>query len=62
METKPFKVMEWLRSIRDEHYEEQKTQPWQDDNNNISQIAKKTNQRIEQIKQEDKIQHNKNED
>ncbi len=52
METKPYKVMEWLRAIRDEHFEQIKNQSWQEDHQTISDTAKRTVEKIERIRNE----------
>jgi len=50
METKEFKVIEWLRKIRDEHYEESKNKTWEEDRREISDAAADTMKTIEVIR------------
>ncbi|MEW6238852.1 MAG: hypothetical protein AB1656_26000 [Candidatus Omnitrophota bacterium] len=50
METKEFKGMEWLRKIRDEHYEETKNKTWEEDHQEISHAAADMVKSIEEIR------------
>lgn len=54
MGTKPFKVMDWLCSIRDEHYESLQDKALEDDLQDISSIAETSLSKIRAFKSNNK--------
>ena len=55
MKTERFKVLEWLRKIRDEHYEAAKSKTWEEDRKEISDKAKEMTERIQKRKAEKEV-------
>jgi hypothetical protein len=52
MKTERFKVLEWLRTIRDEHYEAAKNKTWEEDRNEISAKAREMMEEVRARKAE----------
>jgi hypothetical protein len=52
MQTETFKVLEWLRRIRHEHYETAKSKTWEEDRKEISAKAKEMTEQIKRRKAE----------
>jgi len=50
MKNERFKVLEWLRTIRDEHYEAAKSKTWEEDGKDISTKAKEMMEEIRRRK------------
>lgn len=50
MKAEEFKVLEWLRKTRDDHFEETRNKTWEEDRREISAIAEEITEEIRKRK------------